>query len=116
MIDYAIQKAREMPYEQGKPRVYAVIVDKKGTVLSEGSNSFTKTHPTQAYFAEKVDLPLKVFLHAEISALVKVRKGTPHKIYVARVDFEGTPMYAAPCPICAEAIAQSTIQSVEYTS
>lgn len=115
MIDYVIDKAREMDYVQGQKRIYAIVVDKKDNILTEGYNSYTKTHPLQAHYANMVDLPEKVFLHAEISALVKVRYGKPYKLYIARVDAYGNTMLAAPCPICQEAIKQAGIKSVEYT-
>lgn len=115
LLDYTIKKATDIPYVQGQRRVYSVITDKKGNILSEGQNSYTKTHPLQAFYANKVDLPDKVFLHAEMSAMVKVRQGDPYKIYVARVDADGNPMVAAPCPICYTAIQESGIQVVEHT-
>lgn len=115
IIEYVTQKAREIPYEQGKKRVYAVVVDKKGNIIAEGQNSYTKTHPLQAMYAERVDLPDKVFLHAEVSALAKVKRQAPYKIYIARVDYGGNPMIASPCPICCEAIKQAGIKLVEYT-
>jgi len=115
MLEYAIDKAKSMEYTQTQRRIYAVVTDKKGNIISEGYNSYTKTHPKQAYYANMVDLPEKVFLHAEISALVKVRQGKPHKIYIARVDANDNTMLAAPCPICQEAIRESGIKSVEYT-
>ena len=52
----------------------AKCYDKKGNLLSEAMNSYKKTHPLQAYFAEKVGLPDKVFLHAEIAAILKAGK------------------------------------------
>lgn len=115
MLTYAISQAKSIPYEQGQRRIYSVVVDKKDRILSEGSNSYTKTHPLQAKFAEEVDLPQKIFLHAEISALVKIRSGEPYKIYIARVDSKGEPMLAAPCPICALAIKEAKIESIEHT-
>ena len=116
MIDYAIQKANDLTYEQGKRRVYAVVTDDRDRILAEGHNSYTKTHPVQAKYAEQVDLPDKVFLHAEIMALVRIRHGEPHKIYVARVDSEGNPCYACPCAICNRAIKEAGIKTVEYTA
>jgi len=115
MLEYALDRARLIPYAQGQRRVYSVIVDRRGRVLAEGQNSYVKTHPLQAHYAEKVDLDDKVFLHAEVSALVKLRACDPHKIYIARVDSEGRPMLAAPCPVCNLAIKDHDINSVEYT-
>lgn len=115
MLEYALERANEMPHIQGQRRVYAAVVDKRGRILAEGFNSYIKTHPVQAYYAEKVDLPERVYLHAEIAALIRVRHGNPYKIFVARVDANGNPMLAAPCEVCSEAIRCSGIKSVEYT-
>lgn len=116
MIEEATKKAREMEYVQGQKRVCAIIVDRKGSILSEGFNSYHKSHPIQYYYAKKAGLPLKIFLHAEIDALNRIKQGTPYKIYIARVDYNGNPMYAKPCPICSEAIKNSSIETVEYTT
>lgn len=116
MIDYAIKKARELPYVQGQRRIYSVITDKKGMILSEGTNSYIKSHPMQAKYAEMVGLDDKIFLHAEISALVKIRHGIPYKIYIARVDSKGIPCLACPCEICHTAIQEAGISVVEHTT
>lgn len=115
MIDYALERAKEIEYVQGQRRIYAVIVDKRGKILAEGTNSYIKTHPVQAYYAEKVDFPERVYLHAEVAALVRVRHGNPYKIFIARVDAHGNPMLAAPCEVCTEAIKCSGIKTVEHT-
>lgn len=115
MLDYAIIKAKSLPYIQGERRLYSVIVDKRGRILSEGSNSYIKSHPLQAHYAERVDLEEKIFLHAEISALVRLRQGDPYKIFIARVDSKGNPMLAAPCEICQLAIREAGIEVVEHT-
>lgn len=114
-LDYAIDKARKLPYRMGQCRVYAVVIDKRGNVLSEGFNQYTKTHPKQAFHANRVGLPKKITLHAEISALVRIRKGKPYKIFVARVDARGRPKLAKPCPVCYDAIVHAGIESIEHT-
>ena len=94
----------------------AIIYDKRGRVLSIGKNSYEKTHPHQAAHAEKVGLPDKIFLHAEIHAIVKckdLRKA--HKISVLRFDQKGNPKSAKPCPVCMSAIEAAGIKNIEYT-
>lgn len=115
MLAYAIQRAREQPNIQGQRRLYAVITNKRGRILSEGTNSYIKTHPTQQHYATKVNLPDKNFLHAEMAAMVKIRNGTPHSIYVARVDAHNEPCIAKPCPVCYLAIREAGIKEVFYT-
>lgn len=116
MLDYAVEKARQLPYEQGCVRIYSVITDTRGRIIGEGSNSYWKTHPLQAFYADQAGLPDKIFLHAEVSAIVRLTYGQePYKIYIARVDAYGRPCLAAPCPVCNLAIKDHNIKSVEYT-
>lgn len=96
-------------------RMKATIFDKRGSVLSVGYNSYEKTSPVQARYSRMVNQPDKIFLHAEIAALVKVRHGIPHKIFIERYDKKGNPRMAAPCPICSLAIKEAGIEKIEYT-
>lgn len=116
MLDYAIEKARDLDVDENYVRVYAVITDKRGKIVSEGPNSYKKTHPLQAKFARMVGNEEAVYLHAEIQAMVKCKEGQGHKMYVARVGRTGNPLPACPCKICQLAIEQlGIISSVEYT-
>lgn len=118
-IETATKVAASIPYRgRNKQRVAAVVTDKRGRILSIGQNSYTKTHPLQAHYAEKVNDPLAICLHAEISALSLLsdnEKKKAHKIFVARVMKDGSTGLAAPCPICQAAIKDFNIKSVEYT-
>lgn len=96
-------------------RLTATIYDKRGRVLSTGVNSYVKTHPRQKMHADKAGLHHKEFLHAEISSLVKLRHGVPHKIRVERYGKSGQPLLAEPCPICKLAIKAAGIKFVEFT-
>ena len=96
--------------------ITAIIYDKRGRVLSIGKNSYVKTHPYQAKFAERVGLPHKQFLHAEIHAIVKCRHLIKaHKIVVIRFDKSGEAKSAKPCPVCQSAIEASGIKIIEHT-
>ena len=95
--------------------ITATIFDRKGRVLSIGQNNYLKTHPLQAEHAAKVGEPYKIFLHAEISALVRIRGGKPYKIAIERYGRDGQPRMARPCAICELAIREAGITRVEYT-
>lgn len=97
-----------------KQQITAIIYDKRDRVLSIGQNSYSKSHPVQAEYAAKVGEPYKLFLHAEISALVKCR-GKPYKIKIERRDKAGRYKLAKPCAICELAIKESGIKFVEYS-
>lgn len=97
-------------------KLIATIYDKKGKKLSQGENSYHKTHPYQIACAKKAGRPDAVFLHAEIQALVRLKdKSKAHKIVIERYDKTGHPRTAKPCEICSLAIRESGIKIVEHT-
>ena len=51
MLDKAIKLA--LNKKSDKYSLCAIITDKKGSILSIGWNSYKKSHPKQAYYAEK---------------------------------------------------------------
>lgn len=103
--------------KQKRFKLKATIRDKRGKILSIGFNSYVKTHPTQYHYAKKMGKPDAVFLHAEISALVKCKDlKNAYSIHVERYSKKtGRPLLAKPCPICMEAIKQAGITHVKYT-
>jgi deoxycytidylate deaminase len=97
--------------------ITAIIFDKRGRPLSIGYNSYTKTHPLQAKIAAKVGEPHKVYLHAEIDALIKLpyeHRNRAHKIVVMRYNKKGEPMNAKPCAVCQEMLSRTKMR-VEHT-
>ena len=96
----------------------AIIYDRKGRILSIGKNSYVKTHPLQSKFASRNNLEKKIFIHAEISAIIRCRNiEEAYKLRVFRFLRNGLPGLAAPCEICADAIKTLTdIRVIEYTS
>jgi cytidine deaminase len=95
--------------------ITAILFDKRGRPLSIGRNSYTKTHPMQAQAAEAAGEPYKVFLHAEIDAIVRCRDmSKAHRIVVMRYNKKGEPMNAAPCHICQRFLSQFNLK-VEHT-
>ena len=96
--------------------IVATVYDKKGRVLAKEKNSYSKSHPLQAKYTAKVGLSNKIYLHAEIAAIIRANKiGTPHSIFVERYDSFGNPVCAKPCPICSLFILENGIKFVEYT-
>lgn len=99
-----------------KQHVTAIIYDRKGNVLSIGQNSYVKTHPLQARYANQVNEPKKVFLHAEIHAITKCRDlNQAYKISIFRYHEDGTPAMAKPCKVCQAALSKTKIRIVEHT-
>lgn len=116
MIDYAIKRASELPYERHKKRLFAVILDKKNRIVSESSNRYDKTHTTQFHYGKRTGNPHACYLHAEIAALLKDKNRRGVKMIVARVDSKGKPCLAAPCVACQLALKEASyIKTIEYT-
>jgi deoxycytidylate deaminase len=63
-----------------------------------------------------VGLKEKIYLHAEISALVKCRQEGADTIVVARVNSLGDLRMAKPCPICQLAIKEAKISRIFYST
>jgi deoxycytidylate deaminase len=94
----------------------AIITDKRDRILSIGKNSYVKTHPLQAHYARKSGVSDKIFLHAEIAAIVKCRDiEKAHKITIIRVNNQGQERPAKPCPICMQAILETGIKIIKHT-
>lgn len=112
LLDKATQIAITSDDDQFK--IGCVVVDKNSKILSIAANSNTKTHPYQARLAHKHNQPYKIYLHAEIRALLKCR-GSPHTLYVVRVSRSGNTTISKPCPICMEAIKIAGVKNIVYT-
>lgn len=94
--------------------VTALAYSKKGQLLSIGHNSYTKTHTLQAKLAHKANEPHKIYLHAELDALLKARHPV-HTLKIFRVNAKGEYVNAAPCPICRLAIAHFGVKKIIHT-
>jgi len=99
-----------------RKKVGAVLLN-KGRVVAKGVNQDTKTHPLQARLAEVVGLEEKIYLHAEVAALIRCRSDVD-TIVVARLGgHEGDELRnARPCPICTLALEQAGIKHIYYTT
>lgn len=101
---------------QTKYSIRATCYDKKGNTISTAVNSYTKSHPLQAHFAELVGQPQRQYLHAEIAALLKAKTKKVSSIFVERYDSEGKPALAEPCKICYKALVAFGVKNIHYTS
>lgn len=89
--------------------------DKRGRLLAVATNSYTKTHPLQARFAEKVGHPNRQVLHAEIACLIRCKDQPIHKLMVWRYGRDGQLVCAKPCAICQTAIEAFRPNEVWYS-
>lgn len=98
-----------------KVEITALAYDKRGKLLSVGRNSYIKTHPLQQRFARKARQHDRVFLHAEVDALIKARGQHVHRLVVVRLDKDNRPALAKPCECCQLAIKHFGVRHVEHT-
>ena len=98
-----------------KHNITAILYDKRGRVLSVGKNSYIKTHPMMARASSAVGQPFRVYLHAEIAALIRLKDwDKAYKMVITRFNKLGQPVAAAPC-ICCQHILKQTSILVEHT-
>ena len=97
--------------------ITAIVRDKHGHIISRANNSYVKTHPMQAKLAKRVGRDKKIFLHAEVLAILRAghQIEQAHSIEVYRFDANGNPRLAKPCPICMELIHTTPIKQIIYT-
>lgn len=112
MLNKAIQQASKLSHN--KQRIASIIVDKKGKILAIGSNSYTKSHPKMALYSSKFNDFNKIYVHSEISCLIKLKK-QGYAIYTARISKNNIPLPCRPCKICAYALKESGIEHVYFT-
>lgn len=97
--------------------INAAAFDKRGVLLSLASNSYTKTHPLQAHFAKLVGEDEKIYLHAEIAAMIKAGADVDIEfIRVIRVNGKGEERYAKPCKICQQAAKAFGVKRFIYST
>lgn len=111
IFEIAISVAKDSP---SKKKVGAVLLNRNRIVMT-ATNLEDKSHPLQARFAERVGLNEKIYLHAEIAALIKCKEECD-TIVVARVNPQGKLRMAKPCPICSLALKEAGIFKVYYTT
>lgn len=97
-----------------KVRIAAIVTDKRGRILSIGTNSYKKTHSYQAKLAARMGQPDRKYLHAEVQSLLRCQ-GEPYALYVVRLRKDGSMALAKPCPICQAAAKEKKIKEVYYS-
>lgn len=112
MLEVARAVSKISPY---RVKVGAVIAN--GSDILSVSCNIDKTHPIQAFHARLVGSPDKIFMHAEVSAIVKVPQIILPKcsIFVYRETREGR-AWARPCKICMSVIKSVGIKKIFYSS
>ena len=94
-------------------RIGCLILNRKGIVISTGYN-LLKSHPIQYEYADLVGEPYKIYLHAEVRALIKCKE-KPHHLYTMRLSKTGDYLLSKPCCICVQYIKDSGVKYISYT-
>ena len=89
------------------------ILLKKNTIVAQATNLEKNTSDPSTL--GKTCCCMKIYLHAEIAALVKCRDDAD-TIIVARINSEGKLRNAKPCPVCTMALKEAGIHNVHYTT
>lgn len=95
----------------------ALVYDRRGRLLATGRNSYTKTHTLMYKTACQVEQkPGKIYLHAEVAALLKVGDWKKaYRIVIMRFKADGSPGLAKPCKTCQHIINQTGIKQIDFT-
>ena len=88
----------------------------KGRVIAHGTNDYKKSHPLMSNLANKVGTPERIFLHAEVQALLKSKDKLVDTLIVQRYDSKGEMTLARPCPVCMEALKIYGVNKIKYTT
>lgn len=119
ILQKAIDGARSIPYTKGQARVFSIITDRKGKILAQGSNLYSKSHPLQSIYSKRTGFDeLRCNLHAELRVIIQAAKVNPKDctITVARVGAKNETLPAYPCPSCRLAIKEAGfIREIHHT-
>lgn len=104
-----------------KPRkrytIVATCFDRKGRALASGTNNYKKSHPLMQHFAVKAgESNDKIYVHAELSAVLQSGRKDIHSILVQRFHDNGDMATAKPCPTCQAMLKGFGVKIVRYTS
>lgn len=91
--------------------------NKKGILLSSSVNDYNASHPKQKEFSIKAGLHSeRVYLHSELSTLIKARRNQVHTLVVQRFKSDGSLALAKPCASCWLAIKEFDVKYVMYST
>lgn len=102
--------------EKKRYALVATCFDRKGRILGTGTNNYQKSHPLMQYFAVKAgESDEKIYLHAELSAVLQSGRKEIDSILVQRFHSNGDMANAMPCPTCQQMLKSFGVRLVRYT-
>lgn len=97
--------------------IIATAFDRKGKIIGAGINDYRKSHPLMRLYAVQAgESELKIYKHAELSALLSAGNKQVHKMLIQRFESNGEPALAMPCKTCQTMLKDFGVKFVEYTS
>jgi tRNA(Arg) A34 adenosine deaminase TadA len=109
------KKENGVLFQRNKYIVGALALDSNDSVIAVSFNSYIKTHPYMKELAGKANRHEAIYLHAEVSALIKAR-GNAHTIVIARLTANDNLALSRPCSICEMALKEAKVENVYYTN
>ncbi len=112
-LKLAVEVAEMSP---SRKKVGAVLYNSKRRVITTAVNNDYKSHPRQAWWAQRVGLDEKIYLHAEMACLIKAREAADTIVVVRLGGHDGKSLRnSKPCPICEPALRYAGIKHVYYS-
>lgn len=97
--------------------IVATCFDRKGKILGAGTNNYYKSHPLMLHFAVKAgEAKEKIFMHAELAAVLQSGRKDIHSILVQRFHDNGDLALAKPCLTCQAMLKGFGVKLVRYTT
>ena len=90
-------------------QIEAIARDARNRILSRAVNSYTKTHPLQSHFATLANEPARIYLHAEILALLRAGERKVSTLTIINHSGKTLPF---PCRVCQLAIREWGVKNV----
>jgi len=111
-----LRRAIEVASVSPSRKPVGAVLYRKRREIASAVNNDDKTHPMQASWAERVGLREKIYLHAEMAALIKAREEADTIVVVRLGGHDGKSLRnAKPCPICEPALRYAGIKHVYYS-
>ncbi len=112
-LKLAVEVAEMSP---SRKKVGAVLYNSRRRVITTAVNNDYKSHPRQAWWAQRVGLDEKIYLHAEMACLIKAREAADTIVVVRLGGHDGNSLrQARPCPVCEPALRYAGIKHVYYS-
>jgi tRNA(Arg) A34 adenosine deaminase TadA len=113
-LKLAVEVAELSP---SRKKVGAVLYNSKRRVITTAVNNDYKSHPRQAWWAQRVGLDEKIYLHAEMACLIKAREAADTIVVVRLGGHDGKSLrQSRPCPVCEPALRYAGIKHVYYSA